>query len=77
MIFACVVAAIVLAVLGAAVLLHPHMDDSPYTSLAKTEGCPFYCCYFQPADVRNHACRLDERAHSPYRRLKRLARIST
>ena len=54
MIFACVVAAIVLAVLGAAVLLHPHMDDSPYTSLAKTEGCPFYCCYFQPADVRNH-----------------------
>ena len=44
MIFACVVAAIVLAVLGAAVLLHhghAHMDDSPYTSLAKTEGCPF------------------------------------
>ena len=57
MILACVVAAIVLAVLGAAVLLHhgyAHMDDSPYTSLAKTEGCPAYCCFFQPADVRNH-----------------------
>ena len=57
MIFACVVAAIVLAVLGAAVLLHhcyAHMDDSPYTSLAKTEGCPAYCCFFQPADVHNH-----------------------
>ena len=31
-----------------------HMDDNPYTSLAKTEGSPAYCCSFQLADVRNH-----------------------
>ena len=29
------------------------MDDPPY-ALAKSKGCPAYCCFFQLADVSNH-----------------------
>ena len=56
MIVACVVLAGVLMGLGVGLLLHhgyKHMDDPPY-ALAKSEGCPAYCCFFQLADVSNH-----------------------
>ena len=67
MILACVMLAGVLAGVGAGLLLHhgyKHMDDPPYV-LAKSEGCPAFCCFFsarrreQPRDVGGRG--LDQR----------------
>ena len=53
----CLALAGALALLGAVLLLHhgyAHMNDDPYTSLAKLEGAPAACCFFQLRDVSNH-----------------------